>query len=197
MVLNSRHVTKSMNSTFLQLGFGLPWSKRFWFSMEITVEGSTSGSSITLGDIGIFGAICCWLKLTFFLSFGGDVFTIGFEASWGVVMGSEIISDVAVTANGWIWKSICGVIWKNEKFHEYPIFKGGNSEQFQESMTKLHENFVNLFGLGSLNNIYLGLFHSTLAPVTGKRSNRGETQIIGQWEGCNLPVQISCPQVMR
>ena len=44
--------------------------------------------------------------------FGGVVFTIGFETSRGVVMGSEIISDVAVTATGWISKSICGVIWK-------------------------------------------------------------------------------------
>ena len=100
------------NSTFLQLGFGLPWSKRLWFSMEITVEAAISGNSITLGDIWTFGLICCWLKLTFFLSFGGVVFAIGFETSWGVVMDSEIISDVAVTATGWIWKSICGVIWK-------------------------------------------------------------------------------------
>ena len=60
----------------------------------------------------------------------------------------------------------------HENFHEYPIFKGSNFEQFLESMTKLHKNFVNLFGLGSLNNIYLSLFHSTLAPVAGKRSNK-------------------------
>ena len=64
------------------------------------MEAAISGNSITLGDIGIFGAIGCWLKLTFFLSFGGVVFTIGFETFCGVVMGSEIISDVVVTVAG-------------------------------------------------------------------------------------------------
>ena len=67
--------------------------------MEITVEAATSGNSITLGDI-IFGVIGCWLKLTFFLSFGGVDFTIGFETSCGVVTASEIISGVAITATG-------------------------------------------------------------------------------------------------
>ena len=43
----------------------------------------------------------------------------------------------------------------------------------------MHENFVNLFGLGSLNNICLSLFHSTLALVAGsKRSNREK---LGSW----------------
>ena len=63
----------------------------------------------------------------------------------------------------------------------------------------MHENFVNLFGLGRLNNIYLGLFHSTLAPVTGKRSNRGETRAIlaneraelGQWTNQKRGVKAS------
>ena len=85
----------------------------------------------------------------------------------------------------------------HEKFHEYPIFKGGNFEQFQESMTKLHENFVNLFGLGSLNNICLSLFHSTLAPVAGKRSNREklesqrpEVQSDAENPGLNPPLEM-------